>query len=59
MAAGETDNEKLIDMILQTKQQVKDQGMNEIVQLFILTAEYSRRCKKKSSIDPPFKTITE
>ena len=49
IAAGETDDEKLIDMILQTKQQVKEQGLSEIVQMFILTAEYSRHCMKTAS----------
>lgn len=49
VAAGETDDEKLMDMILQTKQQVKDQGIREIVQLFHLTAEYSRHCKQSNT----------
>ena len=57
VAAGETDDEKLIDMILQTKQQVKEQGLSEIVQMFILTAEYSRRCKM--SAKPAYDTIAE
>lgn len=54
--AGETDDKKLIDMILETKKQVKEQGMNEIVQTFILTAEYSHRCKMAG---PSHHTITE
>ena len=49
VAAGETDNAKLIDMILETKQQVKEQGISEIVQLFHLTAEYSRHCKQSNT----------
>ena len=59
VAAGETDTEKLIDMILQTKQQVKDQGLTEIVQMFILTAEYSCRLLASGDSGPPCATITE
>ena len=57
VAAGETDDEKLIDMILQTKQQVKEQGLSEIVQMFILTAEYSRHCRKSAT--PAYDSIVE
>lgn len=46
IAAGETDDEKLIDMILLTRQQMMEQGLADLVQMFILTAEYSRHCMK-------------
>jgi predicted acylesterase/phospholipase RssA len=59
VAAGETDNEKLVDMILQTKLQVKDQGLNDIVQTLILTAEYSRRILASGGGTPSCSTITE
>ena len=46
VAAGETDDEKLIDMILQTKQQINDQGMRELIHVFQLTAKYSQHVQK-------------
>lgn len=45
IAAGETDNEKLLDMIIQTKCQTQAQGMMELVKLFQLVAEASRKMK--------------
>ena len=46
VAAGETDDGKLIDMILQTKQQINDQGMRELIHMFQLTAEYSQHIQR-------------
>ena len=45
IAAGETDDEKLLDMIIQTKGQTQVQGMMELVKLFQLVAEASRKMK--------------
>ena len=34
IAAGETDNEKLLNMIMQTKIQAKEQGLDEMIEMF-------------------------
>ena len=47
--AGETDNEKLIAMILQAKKQASHQGMLELVKLFHVAAEASRKLQYRNS----------
>lgn len=42
IAAGETDTEKLLDMIIQTKMETEEQGLKKLVDLFLLIAEASR-----------------
>lgn len=47
--AGETDNDKLIAMILQTKKQTSHQGMAELVKLFHFVAEASQKLQYRIS----------
>ena len=35
VAAGETDNERLVNMLVQTKLQLKEQGLGELVKLMV------------------------
>ena len=42
IAAGETDTEKLLDMIIQTKMETEEQGLKKLVDLFLLIAEASK-----------------
>ena len=59
IAAGETDTDKLLDMIIQAKGQTETQGMMEVVKLFQLVAEASRKMnyidnrKRSASLDAP------
>ena len=39
VAAGETDNEKIINMVIQAKKQTKEQGLREVLQIFQMIAE--------------------
>ena len=49
VAPDETNDEKLINMILQTKQRVKEQGLSELVQMFIRTAKHGQHHKTTAS----------
>lgn len=48
--AGETDNEKLIDMIIAARIQTMSQGLPELVRLFHMVAEASRKLKLRQSL---------
>ena len=54
IAAGETDMDKLIPMILEAKRQTHKQGLGDLVQLFQLVAEASRKLqyitKRRTSV---------
>ena len=43
VAAGETDNDKLFNMVLKTKMQTPEQGLDSLVEMFHLVAEISKR----------------
>ena len=49
ISAGETDNEKLLDMMLQTRIQTPQQGLSEIPSLFHLIASASKKDKYRQS----------
>lgn len=49
VAAGETDNEKLLDMMLQARVQTQEQGLNKLVDLFQLVAEASKKNRYRQS----------
>ncbi len=41
--AGETDLDKLLDMVMQARTQTQDQGLRELIDLFTMIAEASRQ----------------
>ncbi len=49
ISAGETDNDKLLEMMWQTRLQTPQQGLAELVTLFQLVAEASRKEKYRQS----------
>ena len=49
VAAGETDNDKLLDMMLQARVQTPQQRLNELVALFQLVADASKKNKYRQS----------
>ena len=48
---GETDNEKLIDMMLQAAFQTKEQGLDDIIGIFHIVAHASKRLSRSASIE--------
>ena len=51
VATGETDNEKLIDMMLQARLQTKEQGLDDITGIFHIVAHASKRLSRSASIE--------
>lgn len=49
ISAGETDNDKLLDMMLQTRIQTPQQGMAELASLFQLVADASKKSRYRRS----------
>ncbi len=49
VAAGEIENDKLLDMMLQARVQTPQQGLSELVALFQLVAEASKKNKYRQS----------
>lgn len=49
IAAGETDTDKLVDMILQTRIQSPQQGITEVASLFQLVADASKKSRYRHS----------
>lgn len=49
IAAGETDTDKLVDMMLQTRIQSPQQGIAELASLFQLVADASRKSRYSRS----------
>ena len=45
VSAGEVDSSKLISMIIHAKQQTWDQGMPELLQLFLMLTKVNRKKK--------------
>ena len=49
IGAGETDNDKLVDMMLQTRIETPKQGLAELASLFQLVADASKKNKYRLS----------
>lgn len=49
IAAGETDNDKLLEMMLQTRIQTPQLGLAELASLFQLVADASKKIKYRQS----------
>ena len=49
IAAGETDNEKLLEMMWRTRLQTPLQGLADLITLFPLVAEASKKTRYRSS----------
>ena len=49
ISAGETDTDKLLDMMLQTRIQTPQQGLSELTSLFQLVADASKKVKYRES----------
>jgi hypothetical protein len=49
IGAGETDIDKLVDMMLQTRIQAPQQGVSELASLFQLVADASKKSRYRQS----------
>lgn len=49
ITAGETDNEKLLEMMWQTRIQTPQQGLTDLITLFQLVADASKKTKYRLS----------